>query len=143
MGTHFGVGAPPILEPILVGIGMCTGGYDLGFDPWPHFDKAPRPTTRAVRATCAPACACQADAEAAAAEAAGYPAEGTRGRLNKSNPSWVLSNSKSCWAVQIPNLYLGSPFWFADRDYAKSDWPTILNINEHPPEGVPHTLLPV
>ena len=26
MGSHFGVGAPPILEPILVGIGMFTGG---------------------------------------------------------------------------------------------------------------------
>ena len=26
MGSHFGVGAPPILEPIFVGIGMCTGG---------------------------------------------------------------------------------------------------------------------
>ena len=25
MGCHFGVGAPPILEPILVGIGMFTG----------------------------------------------------------------------------------------------------------------------
>ena len=25
-GSHFGVGAPLILEPILVGIGMCTGG---------------------------------------------------------------------------------------------------------------------
>ena len=25
-GSHFGVGAPPILEPILVGIGMFTGG---------------------------------------------------------------------------------------------------------------------
>ena len=25
MGSHFGVGAPPILEPILVGIGMFTG----------------------------------------------------------------------------------------------------------------------
>ena len=23
---HFGVGAPPILEPILVGVGMFTGG---------------------------------------------------------------------------------------------------------------------
>ena len=23
---HFGVGAPPIVEPILVGIGMFTGG---------------------------------------------------------------------------------------------------------------------
>ena len=29
------VGAPPILEPILVGMGMFTGGYDLDFDPWP------------------------------------------------------------------------------------------------------------
>ena len=27
------VGAPPMLEPVLVGIGMFTGGYDLGFDP--------------------------------------------------------------------------------------------------------------
>ena len=26
MGSHFGLGAPPILEPILVGIGMFTGG---------------------------------------------------------------------------------------------------------------------
>ena len=26
MGSHFGVAAPPILEPILVGIGMFTGG---------------------------------------------------------------------------------------------------------------------
>ena len=26
LGSHFGVGAPPILEPILVGIGMFTGG---------------------------------------------------------------------------------------------------------------------
>ena len=25
MGSHFGAGAPPILEPILVGIGMFTG----------------------------------------------------------------------------------------------------------------------
>ena len=30
---HFGIGAPPILEPFLVGIGMFTGG--TGFDPWP------------------------------------------------------------------------------------------------------------
>ena len=30
---HFGVGAAPILEPILVGVGMFTGGYDLDFDP--------------------------------------------------------------------------------------------------------------
>ena len=35
MGSHFGVGAPPILEPILVGIGMFTGGPNLDFDPWP------------------------------------------------------------------------------------------------------------
>ena len=26
MGSHFGVGAPPDLEPILVGIGMFSGG---------------------------------------------------------------------------------------------------------------------
>ena len=26
VGHHFGVGAPPILESILVGIGMFTGG---------------------------------------------------------------------------------------------------------------------
>ena len=31
LGSHFGVGAPPILEPILVGIGMITGG--TGFRP--------------------------------------------------------------------------------------------------------------
>ena len=29
MGSHFGVGAPPILEPILVGIGMFAGGYEI------------------------------------------------------------------------------------------------------------------
>ena len=29
MGSHFGVGAPPILEPILVGIEMFTGGTGL------------------------------------------------------------------------------------------------------------------
>ena len=42
MGSHFGVGAPPILEPILVGIGMFTGilrGYDLDFDPRPDVGK--------------------------------------------------------------------------------------------------------
>ena len=33
-GTMLGVGAPPILEPILVGIGMFTGIRD--FDPWPY-----------------------------------------------------------------------------------------------------------
>ena len=38
MGSHFGVGAPPILEPILVGIGMFTGGV-RGFDPWPHANE--------------------------------------------------------------------------------------------------------
>ena len=34
---HFGVGAPPILEPIFSwGLNrMFTGGYDLDFDPWP------------------------------------------------------------------------------------------------------------
>ena len=30
---HFGIGAPLILEPILVGIGIFTGVR--GFDPWP------------------------------------------------------------------------------------------------------------
>ena len=34
MKSHFRVGASPILEPILVGIGMFTGG--TGFDPWPY-----------------------------------------------------------------------------------------------------------
>ena len=35
MGFHFGVGVPPIFEPILVvGLG-CSLGYDLDFDPWP------------------------------------------------------------------------------------------------------------
>ena len=34
MGSHFGVGAPLMLEPILVGIGMFTGG-NRDFDPWP------------------------------------------------------------------------------------------------------------
>ena len=28
-GSHFGVGAPPNVEPILVGIGMFTGGTGL------------------------------------------------------------------------------------------------------------------
>ena len=32
MGSHFGVGALPILEPMLVGIGMFTEVRD--FDPW-------------------------------------------------------------------------------------------------------------
>ena len=49
LGSNFGVfGVPPIIEPILVGIGMFTGlvyvsgdwdvhlGYDLDFDPWPN-----------------------------------------------------------------------------------------------------------
>ena len=46
MGSHLGVGAPPILEPILVGIGMFTGGEGLGcslgvreFDPWPYYTQ--------------------------------------------------------------------------------------------------------
>ena len=39
---HVAVGAPPILEPILVGIGMFTG-YDLDFDPLPSQD--PKSTT--------------------------------------------------------------------------------------------------
>ena len=35
MGSHFGIGAPPIVEPILVGIAMFIGGtgvrsFDLG-----------------------------------------------------------------------------------------------------------------
>ena len=37
LGSHFGgfsVNSPPILGPICW-IGMFTGGYDLGFDPWP------------------------------------------------------------------------------------------------------------
>ena len=34
MGSHFGVGAPPILEPILVGLG-CSPGV-RAFDPWPY-----------------------------------------------------------------------------------------------------------
>ena len=34
-GSHFGVGAPPIFEPILVvGSGCSLGVWD--FDPWPH-----------------------------------------------------------------------------------------------------------
>ena len=34
MGSHFGVGAPPILEPIsVVGLGCSLGVHD--FDPWP------------------------------------------------------------------------------------------------------------
>ena len=38
MGSHFVVfGAPPILEPILVGIESDVhGGYDLDFDAWPN-----------------------------------------------------------------------------------------------------------
>ena len=36
LGSHFGVlvNSPPILEPILVGIGMFIG--ISGFDPWPN-----------------------------------------------------------------------------------------------------------
>ena len=36
MVPFWGIGAPPILEPMLVGIGMLTGGYDLEFDPPPN-----------------------------------------------------------------------------------------------------------
>ena len=37
MGSHFGVGAPPIVEPILVGVESDVHwGYDLDFDPWPY-----------------------------------------------------------------------------------------------------------
>ena len=37
MGCHFGVGAPPILEPILVEIESDVHwGYDLDFGPWPN-----------------------------------------------------------------------------------------------------------
>ena len=39
-GCHFGVGAPPILGPILVGIGMFTGGTG---DPWSYEACAPGP----------------------------------------------------------------------------------------------------
>ena len=35
---HFGVGAPPILEPILVGIGVFSGVRD--FDPRPYGNLA-------------------------------------------------------------------------------------------------------
>ena len=39
MGSHFGVGAPPILIYFSgdwdVHLG-CSSGYDLAFDPWPH-----------------------------------------------------------------------------------------------------------
>ena len=40
MGYHFGVGAPPIFEPILVGIGMFTGGTGFWY-PWPLCSKFP------------------------------------------------------------------------------------------------------
>ena len=30
------VGAPPILEPILVGVRDVHWGYDLDFEPWPN-----------------------------------------------------------------------------------------------------------
>ena len=39
---HFGVGAPPIVDPILVGIESDVHwGYNLAFDPWhdsPHVE---------------------------------------------------------------------------------------------------------
>ena len=34
MGSHFGVGAPPILA-YFTGDWDVHWGYDLGFDPWP------------------------------------------------------------------------------------------------------------
>ena len=37
MKSHCGLGAPPILEPILVGIGMFTGG--TGFWPIPRYPR--------------------------------------------------------------------------------------------------------
>ena len=40
MEYHFGVGAPPIVEPILVGIGMFTV---RDFDPWPHVTRPLEP----------------------------------------------------------------------------------------------------
>ena len=45
LGSHFEIGAPPMLEPILVGIGMFTGGY-RGFThghlcPPTNFQRAP------------------------------------------------------------------------------------------------------
>ena len=47
MGSHFGVAAPPILEPILVvGLVDVHWGYDLDFDPWPDQTS---PKTRALR----------------------------------------------------------------------------------------------
>ena len=43
---HFWVGAPPMLEPILVGIGMFTGGYDLAFDPMAKWLSTTAPSRR-------------------------------------------------------------------------------------------------
>ena len=40
MGSHFGVGAPLILEPILVGIGMFTGGVNQAFDLMAKWKRA-------------------------------------------------------------------------------------------------------
>ena len=37
MRSHFGVGAPPIFEPILVGMGCSLTVRD--FDPWPKDDR--------------------------------------------------------------------------------------------------------
>ena len=49
----FWCGAPPVSEPILVGIGMFTGGYDLDFDPWP-FRGSGSTTSKTVRMMCGP-----------------------------------------------------------------------------------------
>ena len=45
MGSHCGVGAPPILEPILAGIGMLLG-VRFEFDAWPfqYIHKAMLPS---------------------------------------------------------------------------------------------------
>ena len=42
---HFGIGAPPILEPILVG---CSLGVRFGFDPWPTSANWP-PDSKTLR----------------------------------------------------------------------------------------------
>ena len=41
IGTIFGVGSPPILEPVsVVGLGPVHWVHDLDFDPWPYLKKA-------------------------------------------------------------------------------------------------------
>ena len=50
MGSHFEVfGAPPILEPIFVGIDSDVHwGDNRGFDPWPYLFM-PRPRSPPIR----------------------------------------------------------------------------------------------